>query len=753
MAAKTAHRSLMALVAAAALTFTSFLTPLRAEAAPDRADAGVLAASYIASELKANDYRMPSFSGEPGTVDWGLTIDALLALAATGVGKDVATQVAGALKTDGWEYIQWAQKGSDMGSFAKLAFAYEVAGMDPTKVDISQMTDWYDQYGGASTLDLIQALRDAISTTGQVGTSNHFGQALAILALARTAQGVPQKAVDYVFTLQCTDESNTNYGGFGYGGCTSVDGDATGMELSALVAAGLTASDARVARAITWMTSRQNTDGSFTPSHDPTLGNTNSTGLMGQVARQLDTSATRAVADKAEQFIESLQVTCDSPYALGASDPATGGGFWSGWKGSIAYSAAGFTAASSSGLQVYETDQWRRATTQAALGLDGAQGMSQLSTAGARADIPAPSCTLTGADPTVTGTPAVGQTLTAKAGAITNGNSATHGTPAVTWQWLRGGTIIANATSSTYVVATVDQGTALSAKMTAKETGFTDLVRTSTAVSVAAQTTPIVVTAPKTPVGHGTSTQITVSGLRSGEAYTLTVSGQRFASGTASAGGTASATVAIPLGWNTISNRPVVVTGADGRTGTATLSTVGAKTFAVSAPKVPAGHGTSGTITASGFVAGESYTVRVSGQLMASGKATNSGTVSATVKIPLGWNTISNRPVVVSGQWAKRTGSTTLSTVGARTFSVSASKTAVRVGTTTKVTASGLVAGESYKVYVSGQLLASGRATNSGTVSASFRIPANWNKISNRPVVVNGQWAKRTGSTRLSTTR
>lgn len=64
--------------------------------------------------------------------------------------------------------------------------------------------------------------------------------------------------------------------------------------------------------------------------------------------------------------------------------------------------------------------------------------------------------------PTISGTAAVGQTLTATGGAVT-------GTPAPTtaWQWLRNGAAISGATSATYVVVAADQGTSITVTQTA----------------------------------------------------------------------------------------------------------------------------------------------------------------------------------------------------------------------------------------------------------------------------------------------
>ena len=63
--------------------------------------------------------------------------------------------------------------------------------------------------------------------------------------------------------------------------------------------------------------------------------------------------------------------------------------------------------------------------------------------------------------PVITGTTALGDTLTATAGTWT-------GTPAPTfaYQWTRNGTNIAGATATTYVITAADQGTNIAVKVT-----------------------------------------------------------------------------------------------------------------------------------------------------------------------------------------------------------------------------------------------------------------------------------------------
>ncbi|MFN3865988.1 MAG: leucine-rich repeat domain-containing protein [Demequina sp.] len=85
--------------------------------------------------------------------------------------------------------------------------------------------------------------------------------------------------------------------------------------------------------------------------------------------------------------------------------------------------------------------------------------------------------------PTVTGTPTVGQTLTAGVGTW----SPTPGT--LTYRWYRDGTAISSATKKTYVATSSDAGRKITVKVTATRSGYTTATKTSSAVTVARKLT------------------------------------------------------------------------------------------------------------------------------------------------------------------------------------------------------------------------------------------------------------------------
>ncbi|THG35808.1 serine protease [Glaciibacter flavus] len=96
----------------------------------------------------------------------------------------------------------------------------------------------------------------------------------------------------------------------------------------------------------------------------------------------------------------------------------------------------------------------------------------------ASGEAPAPGAPVNTAPPTISGTPAVGSTLTASPG--------TWDTDGLTfaYQWQRGGVDIAGATSATYVVTKADQGASLTVVVTASAADRPSGTATSDAVMV-----------------------------------------------------------------------------------------------------------------------------------------------------------------------------------------------------------------------------------------------------------------------------
>ena len=288
------------------------LTPADASA-PPTVDRTALS-RYLISQLDNAEVYEPF---GPGLPDYGLTMDAILALSAVG-GHDatvhrmtdsVAAQVAsyGDPKNTAGAF--------DGGSVGKLALTAEVTGRDPRA------------FGG---YDLIAALGGNVCTAAQVakdattcpgvgiyrGVTSTFGQSLGLLGQAR-AGGAPSSAVEALIGTQCPD------GAFhsilpATSACASADDDvdSTSIAAQALSAAGghTTAVDA----AIGWLAGRQLNDGGFPGAAGD---NTNSAALAIQaMTMRTPTYAARIAA--AQAFLATRQNRSDG--GLGTNTTSDG---------------------------------------------------------------------------------------------------------------------------------------------------------------------------------------------------------------------------------------------------------------------------------------------------------------------------------------------------------------------------------------------------------------------------------------------
>ena len=319
------------------------------------ADAGL---DWLAAELAGHDGAIPSpFGGD--AKDWGLTIDAVLALAAGGrSGGAEASEATAAVSSGLGSYVT----GGDFAPDDRYANALAKALLLERSVgtDLGGAFDVEGELRALEVGDGDEAGRFSdISSYGDF--SNGIGHALAITALADTTSGVPADTVDFFLGQQCPAGGFRLY----YAGyplaydpvtfeptevvedvtCTSddqIDLDATAFALQALlVAPPSTGTAAAAADAAAYLLDQQQADGSFIGTG---AKNTNPTGLAGAALRA---AGETAAADAAAAFVASLQhrATCAD-------------------LGAIAYDAAAFSAGVAA-----DRSQWLRATTQAVLGL------------------------------------------------------------------------------------------------------------------------------------------------------------------------------------------------------------------------------------------------------------------------------------------------------------------------------------------------------------------------------------------------
>ena len=187
------------------------------------------------------------------------------------------------------------------GPMAKLLYATKILGVDSSNL------------GG---LNIESELRARMQTTGpQAGRfsdqadfgdfSNGFGQAFALLALARTSGGIPSEAVTFLLAQQCPgggfrlfyDSGDT---------CTSdseADPDATGLTIEALVTTGAPGGSSAAGRAVSWLVARQDASGAFGGAGPTVALNANTTAIVG---RALRIAGQTGAADKAGAWLLSL---------------------------------------------------------------------------------------------------------------------------------------------------------------------------------------------------------------------------------------------------------------------------------------------------------------------------------------------------------------------------------------------------------------------------------------------------------------
>jgi hypothetical protein len=340
---RKARRGLRALVLGAVCALA--LTAITATPAPALTAPADNALDWLGGELSDNGFGMPA-SFDPSVTDWGLTADAVLALAAGGKGT---SSTAAATTDNVLANVGSYATGADFGSPND-----RYAGALGKALLLALVQDRGTTHDG---LNLEVELRARMVASGaQAGRlsdqsdfgdfSNGLGQALGVMALERTASGVPAAAVSFLISQQCPA------GGFRLDyssgdACTSnasIDTDATSFAVQALLAApASTAVSTAATNGVTWLLDKQAGNGSFAGSGPTAVANANSTGLA---AAALRAAGRFAAANEAATFVESLRLTA-GPDA-----------------GAIAYDKATHDAAQGNAIDDAQRDQFRRASAQ-----------------------------------------------------------------------------------------------------------------------------------------------------------------------------------------------------------------------------------------------------------------------------------------------------------------------------------------------------------------------------------------------------
>jgi hypothetical protein len=321
------------------------------------------AASWLTAQLTHGVMHNAQFDFD----DYGLSLDAYFALKALGR-PYAAASVLNNLDGDPEAYISFDGE-TFAGATAKLATAVEVQGRDPRT------------FGG---VDLVTRLEQRVHTAAdaQEGRatdgpgddfSNEIGQTFVVRALSGAGSSLADEALAFLLKQQCTagffrENLTSSDSSFSCDGGTSTESapsvDATALAVQALVSAqsdGVTGLDGDLTRAGDWLLTQQAANGSFTGNGTP---NTNTTGLAAQA---LVLTGHPAQAEHAAAWVARRQVTV----LVGQSSPKLAGEV-----GAIAYDAAALAAAKSDGVPVDQRDQWRRATTQAAVGVNAVKPLT-----------------------------------------------------------------------------------------------------------------------------------------------------------------------------------------------------------------------------------------------------------------------------------------------------------------------------------------------------------------------------------------
>lgn len=323
----------------------------RSDAGAAGAGAGAAGSAFLAREIRAHDGLLPY----PGSdqADIGLTIDAVLGMLAAGSGAATARDSTAAISAHVDDYLGPTFGATELyaGPVAKTAILASAVTGDPSS------------FGGHDLVADLQSLETAdgryADHTAYGDTSNTFTQALGLIALSRTASKPSVNAVNYLLAQQCSDDGFRMFPGDG--ACVS-DADATSLAVVALGAVG--GQDGAQDAAALHLSAAQEPSGGVAGGSGTSGVNSNTTGLA---AMALRSAGRTAEADAAADFLRSVQLGCDAPATV---------------RGAVAYDPQTYAALVAAGSQAVASDQERRATAQALLGL-GAADLATVSIAGA----------------------------------------------------------------------------------------------------------------------------------------------------------------------------------------------------------------------------------------------------------------------------------------------------------------------------------------------------------------------------------
>ncbi len=349
---RSTHRRVAALAAPLlTLTLVGLAQPSYADPTPAYNSAN----AWLASELTNGLFHFVIDSPNPDPDieydDYGLSIDAGFAALGTG-GTAVATQIRDAVATHINDYITgeaFGDAGSTYAGPAAKALVYaQASGGVPTS------------FGGVNLVSRLEGVVGASGRLADVSTfgdnANTIGQSFAARGLTTAGSAKVGDVSAFLLKQQCpAGFFRLDLGDTQCAVNTEPDTDVTAFAMLNLqnqsqkpeVSAALT-------KAAAWLVTTQAADGSFGGGAVTAAPNTNSTGLA---AWALGETCRVAAAQKAAAYVRGFQVPAGQTGPLGTE------------VGAIAYDSAARTLGQSQGITGATSDQWRRATAQAAPGL------------------------------------------------------------------------------------------------------------------------------------------------------------------------------------------------------------------------------------------------------------------------------------------------------------------------------------------------------------------------------------------------
>lgn len=365
---------------------TSTLAP-PASAADERDRDRSAAAGWLVSELTDDHLYNTEFE----SVDWGLTVDALFALAADGTRPRVTARLGREIRDHVDDYTTY--KGDvSAGAAGKILVAAEVLDADMAS------------FGGHDLRrDLLQLVDDGgadqgrITDSAKTDYSNVITQSYGVIGLSRSGS-TPRSTVQFLLKQRCADGSfrldMTTDGTCEQDG-SAADVDATAFAVQALVAAdrrgGVSVRDRVITDTGRWLADAQRRNGGFGGGAATQAPNANSAGVAAQA---LSITGHDEAVRRARRFVSGLQITA----AKADGGPARSD------LGAIALDRDALRTALRQGITTKTSDPFRRATTQAVFALEPVS-LVDLST---QAAAPAPAGEgLAGSCPTSSGTTVV----------------------------------------------------------------------------------------------------------------------------------------------------------------------------------------------------------------------------------------------------------------------------------------------------------------------------------------------------------